>query len=241
MKAQQFWNSAKARHELAKAGLKWVGKHLHSYDSMTRAYAGQYWLEGGDPETDSPENAALDWISFFVPRAASNPPKFRVSTRRGGWRARFEAKGYEVALNQLVRDIRLQQFIADYPSVDMQFVFGATLATRTADTRRRARDYPFASNEERTMPSIYRVAPTWYFEDPSAWDRDGIQFQGWAPYEVRARMLALADEDDTWDKRALEAAAPIEYDQNRPAKDRNRPDVSEWMPMVRSMRAFAME
>ncbi len=83
MHERHFWTDAKARWELSKAGHKWVGKHLGSWESMTKAYAGQYFLEGGDPETDSPENAALDWISFIVPRGASNEPKFRVTCRSG--------------------------------------------------------------------------------------------------------------------------------------------------------------
>ena len=226
--ADRFWQKNGARYELAKAGHKWVQKHLRALEPMSRAYQGQYFLEGAEPEENIIENSYHDWISYIIPKSTANHPKFRVTTRKGGDRARFEAKGYELALNQIARDMRMRNFIAKGPAVDMQFMFGITLATRHVDPRRRTSEYAFIDGPQ-MMPRLYRIAPDWWFEDPSTFDRDGIRYYGWRPFEDKELLRAMAEEDDTWDKDAIEAMQTQYADPDNYILDRSRPGTNEWI------------
>jgi len=223
---ERFWQKKDVAWNLGKRGHEWVQKHLGSQENMYRAYAGNYFLEGAEPDESTIENSYHDWLSFIQPRGAANNPKFRVTTRKGGARARFEAKGYEVALNQIARDMRMRSFLGRYPLVDMQFNFGLTMATRMPDRRRQA-SYDFA--DELVRPALYRIAPDWYIEDPSCYDREGIRFYGWRPYEDKEVLLAMAETDDTWDKAAIEAMATQGIDSADQSRQRGRPQTGEFI------------
>ena len=160
-------------------------QYLEGWDDMVERYHGPGYRQGGVGSGPSdPENHAFEWCSLMVPQLTASSPRARVRTARSG-AARRGAIASQFALNRWIQLVNMKA-ANEKLAVD----FGLKYAVSAVFPRPMPglRD----SNEPSTWPSMRRISPRRFLQDPLALDWEDQRWRAHLVIEDKQDLLKRA-------------------------------------------------
>lgn len=135
-----------------------------------RQYTGSTWMEGFQPDIEPHENLAFDTVINTQPFLVYSNPQVKVASRRPTVH-RAIAGATTHAMNRWIRDVAFEETLAE-GALDIQFDFTVWLVSMEP--------LPGYENKEAPplRPSVTRISPRRYFQDPQANSKRSVRFQG---------------------------------------------------------------
>lgn len=234
-----------------KAAEKHRDHRIKRLPELVKAYHGPVY-DPGSAGYDA-ENFAYELITWTVPQMVFNNPKVRAKSRRGE-RQMDVAEALGRGINRWVRDVDLRRILVPL-AVDAMLFQGVALVTMEENSRvkalpkgsmqRKSGEWTPIQSERDTRedaqplwPVVTRIPSHRYFKDPVALQADETRYEGHTWIRDKEDLLALAQDDPTWDTdRIREMATPDDVDDpTRKGKDipqRNEIQGYEvWVPEV---------
>lgn len=182
---------------------KFLVKHLENLASIV----GQSYFADLTTGEVLPDNRFFEFISRMVPSIAFQPPTWEVSTSLPFLQGDV-ALAIEVGLDQWTLDEKLIESVRRIV-FDMLITWGvARVAARPEGAQA---DMPAVLNGVPTgvawRPMVERVDPRNHFRDPRATWFGNARYEGHRWAIDKDQLIALAESDDSWNMRAIEALA----------------------------------
>lgn len=196
------------------AARRLVASVVKPTDALVRAFHGQFYRNGIQPDDPVPENHAFEWLSLVTPKIIYDNPTVTVSSRRSGI-SRNLTKGFEHALNRWSRDVELWRTL-QLIWYDMAFSFGVSRMAFSPIP-----GYPGYQGMKPMRPMVYRVDPGRFFADHKQTAFSSCRFKGHTLQRDKDDLLKA----EGFNKKAIEdVAADAGLDMLRP------PDVADGNP-----------
>lgn len=171
------------------------------FNELTERYAGPYY-RGSTAQAEGagydPENFAHTFVSLMLPLASAAPPKMIVRSSLGG-RVGVMARGAQFTVNRWVRQTRL---IKRQEAWFVDYAHGLCVSHAGTGIKPGVRP----SDQPIHTPVLRRIHPTDFGWDPAAASFEDAHFLFHKDTARVSDLMALADEDESWNKENIEAS-----------------------------------
>ena len=231
-----FTSISRIRDEIERA--EWFrDRHMLTPKELREWFAGSNYRDGwGESQ---PENAVHSYVSMVLPRIIHDNPKVRVSSARPQVQ-KTACVAMRAGLNRWCRITKVRSTL-ERIATDMLLGWGVGLVVNEpkGHNRRWDGDGPF-------LPRIYRIDPERFFIDPAAQHWEEARFMGHVWIADKEDLLAQAENDETWNKDALEMLGANngvdDLRENRDIPERNELAIYEiWVPELHDLAAELLD
>lgn len=220
-----FSSIAAIRDEIDRA--EWFrDQHMATPKELREWFCGRGYRDGYGE--DHPENAVHAYVSMVLPRIIHDNPKVRVTSARPTVQ-KTACVAMKAALNRWAKITRVRSTI-ERVATDMLLGWGIALTVNEPRGRERMWDA-----EGPYLPRVYRIDPERFIMDPAAMHWEEARFMGHVWVCDKEDLLRRAEEDETWNKEAIEGLATNngvdELRDNRDVPERRELAIYEiWVP-----------
>lgn len=216
---------------------KFRDSRIRSLGDLVKAYHGPAY-DHSSSCYDS-ENHAYELTSWMVPQMVFANPRVHCKSRKpGAQQAAAEAIG--MALNRWVVDVALRKTLLPI-ATDTLLSWGVAIVSEEENETLYGVTLPETASKSEAQPMwpvVKRISPHRYGMDPGAdsWEEARYEYHRWI--RDKNDLLAMAKDDPTWDKEAIEHLAAEDSVEDYARSGRDLPSRGEvqayeiWVPEV---------